>query len=253
MKTDCRALSHQRQAKEREKVTRGHTRACISEGATTSKERWFVTTENDRPSNFSPTVFFFSRLCLKVAVFCPSCTRRTCGMANVARCPPPPSPQARSDEHNVRRSTSTTCAGRRLSTVRRYTCLVKGFFSFASMLCVHSMRSFPRPILSAQAASVPWRVCLTYRCACLLWYERPKLHEREGTCSGCVGPEQIGSSRGAGARAEGRADLPLGVSAERASGRNATSSSMLSRASARSSSSGRAGGAMAPRRKGGEN
>ena len=101
-------------------MTRGHTRACISEGATTSKERWFVTTENDRPSNFSPTVFFFSRLCLKVAVFCPSCTRRTCGMANVARCPPPPSPQARSDEHNVRRSTSTTCAGRRLSTVRRY-------------------------------------------------------------------------------------------------------------------------------------
>ena len=110
MKTDCSALSHQCQVTEREKAARGHTRACISEGATTSMERRFVTTENDRPSNFSPTVFFFSRLCLKVADFCPSCTRRTCGMANVARCPPPPSPKARSDEHNVRKSQTLHCA-----------------------------------------------------------------------------------------------------------------------------------------------
>jgi hypothetical protein len=73
--------------------------------------RLFVTMENDRASNFSPTLFFFSRLSLKVAVFCPSCTRRTCEMANIARCPPPPSPQARlSDEHNVRRSQTLHCA-----------------------------------------------------------------------------------------------------------------------------------------------
>jgi hypothetical protein len=207
-------------------------------------ERRFVTTENDRPSKFSPTVFFFSSLCLKVADFCPSCTRRTCGMANVARCPPPPSPKARSDKQNVRSSQTLHCemfyllAERILQLCKHAVCpldpiISEAYPQRASQLCA-----------LARVSHILARLSPVVRC--------PKLMSERARAAAVWGQNNSEANARAGARAEGTADLPLGLSAERASGRNAASSSMLSSASARSSSSGRAGAAMAPRRKGGE-